>query len=122
MHEQGVAARVHRRTQIARVFAGKVDVVVIADVANNFPTQQAAPSLVEGTYLLEQLCDSPRLQLCNYVFNNRFFGWFHVLLDCDCGHGGGGGHGAVIAIESNLIWSPITKFSTSHTLQLRFDY
>jgi len=55
VREQGVAARVHRRTERTGVFPGEMHVIVIADVRHDLTAQRAPPPLVAVTLSLKYL-------------------------------------------------------------------
>jgi hypothetical protein len=55
VREQGVAARVHRRTERTGVLPGKMHVIVIADVRHDLTAQRAPPPLVAVTLSLKYL-------------------------------------------------------------------
>lgn len=67
VHEQRIAARINGRTEIARIFAGEMDVIVISDVADDFPAKKAAPPFVQRINLLKQLRYSPSFQFCKQL-------------------------------------------------------
>lgn len=55
VREQGVAARVHRRTERTGVLPGEMHVIVIADVRHDLTAQRAPPPLVAVTLSLKYL-------------------------------------------------------------------
>lgn len=55
MREQGVAARVHRRTERAGVLPREMHVIVIAHVRHDLTAQRAPPPLVAVTLSLKYL-------------------------------------------------------------------
>lgn len=67
MHQQGIAAGIDGRAKAARVFPGKVHVVVVPYVADNLPAEETLLAFVQGIHFLEYLRDTVRLQLwkCN---------------------------------------------------------
>lgn len=65
VREQGVAARVYRRTERTGVLPGEMHVIVIADVRHDLTAQRAPPPLVAVTLSLKYLWYPPIFQLCN---------------------------------------------------------
>lgn len=74
VHEQRIAARINGRTEIARIFSGEMDVIVISDVADDLSAKQTAAPFVQRINLLKQLRYSPSFQFCKQLWwDCRYF-------------------------------------------------
>lgn len=74
MHQQRIAARVHRRTVATAIASGEMHIVVVANVANDFAAEQTAATFVANADLLEELRDAPRFQ----VYRCGWCRWFGI--------------------------------------------